>query len=129
MPVKFIGVGEKTDALEPFYPERLASRILGMGDMLSFIEKAEKAFDAEQAEKLQKKVKAASFDLEDFLEQIMAIRKMGSITQLAEMIPGFSQLSSRLPDGADEKQLKKVEAIVLSMTPEERHNLRAQLQN
>lgn len=122
VPIKFIGIGEKTDAFEPFYPDRLASRILGMGDVLTFIEKAEKTLDEKKALELQKKVRTASFNLEDFLEQLKAIRKMGPIAQLAEMLPGVSRIASRLPDGAQEEQLKKVEAIVLSMTPQERQN-------
>ncbi len=122
VPIKFIGIGEKVDALEPFYPDRLASRILGMGDMLTFIEKAEATFDEQQAKALQKKVQTASFDLGDFLSQLRAIKKMGPVAQLVEMLPGVSQLAGRLPEGTEEKQLKKVEAIILSMTPEERHN-------
>jgi len=122
VPIKFIGIGEKVDAFEPFYPDRLASRILGMGDMLTFIEKAEKTLDEKKAKELEKKVKTATFNLEDFLTQIRAIQKMGSLGQLAEMIPGLSQLSGRLSDDTGEKQLKKIEAIVLSMTPEERRN-------
>ncbi len=122
VPIKFIGIGEKVDAFEPFHPDRLASRILGMGDVLTFIEKAEKTLDEEKAIELQKKVKTATFNLEDFLEQLRAIRKMGPITQLADMLPGIGKIASRLPDGAQEEQLKKVEAIVLSMTPEERQN-------
>jgi len=122
VPIKFIGIGEKVDAFEPFHPDRLASRILGMGDVLTFIEKAEKTLDEEKALELQKKVKTATFNLEDFLEQLRAIRKMGPITQLADMLPGIGKIASRLPDGAQEEQLKKVEAIVLSMTPEERQN-------
>jgi signal recognition particle subunit SRP54 len=122
VPIKFIGIGEKTDAFEPFYPDRLASRILGMGDVLTFIEKAEKTLDEKKALELQKKVKNATFNLEDFLEQLKAIKKMGPIAQLAEMIPGMGRLANKLPDGAQEAQLKKVEAIVLSMTPQERQN-------
>jgi signal recognition particle subunit SRP54 len=122
VPVKFIGIGEKADALEPFYPDRLASRILGMGDVLTFIEKAEKTLDEKKALELQKKVKRARFDLEDFLDQLKAIKKMGPIGQLAEMLPGMGKLANRLPDGAQEAHLKKVEAIVLSMTREERQN-------
>ena len=122
VPIKFIGMGEKVDALEAFYPDRLASRILGMGDVLTFIEKAEKTFDEKKALELQEKIKKSGFDLEDFLEQLKTIRKMGPLSQLAEMLPGVSKLASRLPDGAQEAQLKKVEAIVLSMTPQERRN-------
>jgi signal recognition particle subunit SRP54 len=122
VPIKFIGVGEKVDALEPFYPDRLASRILGMGDVLTFIEKAEKSFDENKALELQKKIQKSGFNLEDFLDQLKTIRKMGPIAQIVEMLPGISKLASRLPDGAQEAQLKKVESIVLSMTPEERRN-------
>jgi len=122
VPIKFIGIGEKVDAFEPFYPDRLASRILGMGDMVTFIEKAEKTLDEQQAKELAKKVRTAAFNLEDFLTQLRAVKKMGSLGQLAEMIPGLSQLAGRLPDGMEENQLKKVEAIILSMTSEERHN-------
>jgi signal recognition particle subunit SRP54 len=122
VPIKFIGTGEKAEAFEPFYPDRLASRILGMGDVLTFIERAEQTLDEKKAKELEKKVRTASFNLEDFLEQLKAIKKMGPIAQLAEMLPGISKIASRLPDGAQEAQLKKVEAIVLSMTPQERQN-------
>jgi len=122
VPIKFIGVGEKVDAFEPFYPDRLASRILGMGDVLTFVEKAEKTFDEQRVKELEKKVRTASFDLEDFLSQLREIQKMGPVAQLVEMLPGVSQLTQRLPAGMEEKQLKKVEAMILSMTPEERHN-------
>ncbi len=122
VPIKFIGIGEKIDAFEPFYPDRLASRILGMGDVLTFIEKAEATLDEQRAEELKKKVQTASFGLDDFLSQLRAIKKMGPVAQLVEMLPGLSQLAGRLPEGTEEKQLKKVEAILLSMTPEERHN-------
>jgi len=122
VPIKFIGIGEKVDAFEPFHPDRLASRILGMGDMLTFIEKAEKAFDMQQAKELEKKVRTAKFDLDDFLIQLREIQKMGPLTQLIEMLPGLPKWAGRLPDGTEEKQLKRIEAIMLSMTPEERHN-------
>ena len=122
VPIKFIGIGEKVDALEPFYPDRLASRILGMGDVLTFIEKAEKTIDEKRAKELEKKVRTATFNLDDFLSQLKEIKKMGSLAQLAEMLPGLSQLTRQLPDGLEEKQLRKVEAIILSMTPDERHN-------
>ena len=122
VPIKFIGIGEKTDAFEPFYPDRLASRILGMGDVLTFIEKAETTFDEQQAKELQKKVQTASFDLSDFLSQLRAVKKMGPVAQLVEMLPGVSQLARRLPEGTEEKHLEKVEAIILSMTLEERRN-------
>lgn len=120
VPIKFIGVGEKTDALEPFHPDRVASRILGMGDMLSFIEKAEAASDAEKRKELERKIRHGDFDLEDFLEQLRQVKKMGSLSQLVDMIPGMSGIAKRLPNELDEKQPKKVEAMILSMTPEER---------
>ena len=122
VPIKFIGIGERVDAFEPFHPDRLASRILGMGDMLTFIEKAEKALDQQQAKELEKKVRTASFDLDDFLHQLKELQKMGPLAQIVEMLPGMSRLKGRLPDGAEEKQLKKIEAIILSMTPQEKHN-------
>jgi signal recognition particle subunit SRP54 len=122
VPIKFIGVGEKIDAFEPFYPDRLASRILGMGDVLTLVEKAEKAFDERRVKELQKKVKTASFNLEDFLSQLRELKKMGPLEQLVEMLPGASQLARQLPEGVSEEHLKKVEAMILSMTPEERQN-------
>ncbi|MFC2007163.1 signal recognition particle protein [Chloroflexota bacterium] len=122
VPVKYVGTGEKLDAFEPFYPDRLASRILGMGDMLTFIEKAEASFDEQKAKEMAKKVRSASFDLDDFLEQLGAVKKMGPLGQLTEMLPGMSKLAGRLPEDGQEKQLKKVEAIILSMTPQERRS-------
>jgi signal recognition particle subunit SRP54 len=122
VPIKFIGVGEKVDAFEPFYPDRLASRILGMGDMLTLVEKAEGMFDEKRARELTKKARTDSFDLDDFLVQLKEVRKMGPLAQLVEMLPGLSQLAGRLPEGTEENRLKRVEAIILSMTPEERHN-------
>jgi len=124
VPIKYLGVGEKVDALEPFYPDRLASRILGMGDMLSLIEKAEKAFDQEQALKMEQKLRTASFDLEDFRTQLREIKKMGPLNQLLEMIPGLGQASRQLPADMTEKQMKRVEAIINSMTVEERRDPR-----
>jgi signal recognition particle subunit SRP54 len=122
VPIKFIGIGEKVDAFEVFYPDRLASRILGMGDVLTLIEKAEASFDEKQVQELKKKVQTATLDLDDFLDQLKAVRKMGPIGQILDMIPGFGKGAGRLPEGGEEKQLKKVEAIVLSMTLEERRN-------
>src|SRR4030042_1021245 len=112
VPIKFIGIGEKTEAFEQFYPDRLALRILGMGDVLTFIEKAEKTFDEKKALELQKKVKNATFDMEDLLEQLKAIKKMGPIAQLAEMLRGMGKIPANLPAGAQGAQLKKVEAII-----------------
>jgi len=122
VPIKFIGIGEKTDALEPFYPDRMASRILGMGDVISLIEKAESASDMRQKQELERKIKHGSFDLQDFLEQLQQLRKMGPLNQIMELIPGFSGVARKLPAGLDEKQPKKIEAIILSMTLGERHN-------
>jgi signal recognition particle subunit SRP54 len=122
VPIKYIGVGEKADQFEPFYPDRLASRILGMGDMLTFIEKAEKAFDQKKAEELQIKMEKATYDLEDFLGNLKEIKKMGSLAQMASMVPGLSKIATKIDEDQQEKQLKKVEAIILSMTPSERHN-------
>ena len=122
VPVKFIGTGEKLDALETFYPDRLASRILGMGDLLTLVERAEKTFDEERAKKLEKKVRHATLDLEDFLGQLHEMQQMGSLSQLVEMIPGLSSIARSAPDAADEGRLNKIEAIILSMTPQERRN-------
>ena len=120
VPVKFIGTGEKAIALEPFYPDRLASRILGMGDVLTLIEKTEKAFDAQHVKQLEKKMRRAEFNLEDFLLQLRQIKKMGSLTQLVEMLPGFSKFASSISQEDEENRMRKIEAIILSMTPEER---------
>jgi signal recognition particle subunit SRP54 len=122
VPIKYLGMGEKMDALEVFYPDRLASRILGMGDMLTLIERAEIAFDHQQVKNLEGKMRTGDFDLEDLLGQMRQIHKMASLGRLVEMLPGFSKLSSHLPDDEGEKQLKKIEAIILSMTYEERRN-------
>ena len=120
-PIKFIGVGEKLDAIEPFYPDRMASRILGMGDVLSLIEKAEKAFDEKKAAELEKKFREQSFTLTDYLEQFSQILNMGSIDQLVGMIPGVN--AAAMKDAkVDEKQLDRMEAIILSMTEEERNH-------
>lgn len=122
VPVKFIGTGEKLDAMEAFYPDRLASRILGMGDLLTLVERAEKTFDEERAKKLEKKVRHATLDLEDFLGQLHEMQQMGSLSQLMEMIPGLSSIARRAPEAVDEGRLEKIEAIILSMTPQERRN-------
>lgn len=122
VPIKFIGTGEKVEAMEPFYPDRLASRILGMGDMLTLIEKAEQVIDEKKAKEMEKKIRTATFNLEDFLEQIQQVKKMGTLTQLLDMVPGLSSLSKKIPQGVDDNQVKKVEAIVYSMTSEERQH-------
>jgi signal recognition particle subunit SRP54 len=121
-PIKFIGVGEKLDALEPFFPDRLASRILGMGDMLSLIEKAQEEFDEKEAQKLVRKLKKREFDLEDFLGQLRQLKKLGSLEQIMSMIPGLGQLKQLKNMKPDEKELGRVEAIINSMTREERGN-------
>ena len=119
-PIKFIGVGEKLDALELFHPDRMAGRILGMGDVLTLIEKASKQIDQEEAKKLEKKIKKAKFDLEDFLSQLQTIKKMGSVGGMMKMMPGMGSLASKVDDEQVEGEMKKVEAIILSMTPKER---------
>jgi len=119
-PIKFIGVGEKLDALEVFYPDRMASRILGMGDVLSLIEKAQEAFDEKKAKELEKKFLKDSFTLEDFLEQLQQIKKMGSLEQILSMIPGAGRFKIPQDIQGNEKELVRVEAIIHSMTKEER---------
>jgi signal recognition particle subunit SRP54 len=118
-PIKFLGVGEKLDALEPFHPDRLASRILGMGDVLTLIEKAQEAFDVEQVQALERKLRKEAFTLEDFRDQLRQIKKMGTMEQLLNLIPGLK--GKALKDlKPDDKELKKTEAIINSMTPGER---------
>ncbi len=119
-PIKFAGVGEKLGDLEPFHPDRMASRILGMGDVMTLIEKAEDAFDEEQALEMQAKLKKADFTFEDFLSQMQALKKMGPMSQVLQMLPGMSKLP--IGDADVDKQLPKVEAIIRSMTLEERNN-------
>ncbi|MBM4256649.1 MAG: signal recognition particle protein [Deltaproteobacteria bacterium] len=119
-PILFVGVGEKLDALEAFYPDRAASRILGMGDMLSLIEKAEKLYDQKQAEALEKKLRKNQFTLEDFQDQLRMLKKMGSMTDLVAMLPGGKKLMQGADMNAAEKEFKRIEAIISSMTREER---------
>jgi signal recognition particle subunit SRP54 len=119
-PIKLVGVGEKLDALEAFYPERMASRILGMGDMLSLIEKAQKTFDEKQALKFQEKLVKDEFSLEDFRDQLRQIKKMGSLEEILSMIPGLGQMKQLKQFKPDERELVRTEAIIDSMTPEER---------
>jgi signal recognition particle subunit SRP54 len=121
-PIKFIGVGEKLDAIEPFFPDRMASRILGMGDMLSLIEKAQEEFDEKEAAKLEKKLKKRDFDLEDFQAQLKQMKKLGSLEQIMGMLPGMGQLKQLKKIKPNEKELVKIEAIINSMTKEERLN-------
>ena len=116
-PIKFIGTGEKLDALDVFYPDRMAERILGMGDVVSLVERAQQAFDEEEAKKIQLKVKKNSFGFDDFLSQIKQVQKMGSMKDLVGMIPGANKIS---PDDIDEDAFKGIEAIIQSMTPKER---------
>lgn len=120
-PIKFCGVGEKLDAIEPFYPDRMASRILGMGDMLSLIEKAQQTFDEKKALDMEKRMKSGKLNLNDFYEQMKQMKGMGSLSDIAGMIPGMS--GKALQDAKiDEKALARTEAIILSMTPKEREN-------
>jgi signal recognition particle subunit SRP54 len=119
IPIRFIGTGEKPDALEEFHPDRMASRILGMGDIVSLVEKAQETVDQETAERFARKVAKAEFDLEDFLEQLRQIRKMGPLDQLLGMIPGMGKQLKGLQ--VEERDMKRTEAIICSMTPEERH--------
>ena len=121
-PIKFIGVGEKLSQLEPFHPERLASRILGMGDMLSFIEKAQSAVDEKKAAELEKKLRKNEFTLEDFRDQMSQVRKMGSLNDLIKMIPGVSRSKQFKNLDVDDRELVRVEAIINSMTRAERRN-------
>jgi len=119
-PIKFVGVGEKLNALEVFYPDRVASRILGMGDILSLIEKAEETIDAQKAKELEQKLRKSEFSLEDFRDQLKRIRKMGSLEQILSMIPGLSQMKQFKNLQIDERELVRIEAIINSMTKEER---------
>lgn len=123
-PIKFIGTGEKLDMIEPFYPDRMASRILGMGDVLSLIEKAEQAFDEKQAAELERKLRESTFTLDDYLEQFRQIKNMGSMEQLMAMMPNMPGVNAdKMRDAQiDEKAIGKIEAIILSMTPRERTN-------
>ena len=121
-PLKFIGTGEKVEDLEPFYPERIASRILGMGDVVSLVEKAQATINEEDAEKLQKKIESATFTLQDYLEQFARLKKMGSLQSVIEMIPGAKEMISE--DDIDEREMTREEAIILSMTLDERRNHR-----
>ena len=122
-PIKFVGMGEKLEPLEPFYPDRMASRILGMGDVLSLIEKAQESFDAEEAKKMEKKLRKADFTLDDFLAQMNQMKKLGSFETILGMIPGMGGLKKKLGDvdmDFNSKEFKHIEAIITSMTPKER---------
>ncbi len=124
VPIKFLATGEKLDALEVFHPDRLASRILGMGDVLSLIEKAEVAFDQREAERQMRKLLRNEFTLEDFLQQMQQVKRLGPISQLLDLLPGMGRLSKDLDLSQAEGEFKKVEAIIRSMTPQERRNPR-----
>jgi signal recognition particle subunit SRP54 len=119
-PIKFVGTGEKLDAIEQFHPDRMASRILGMGDIVTLVEKAQQSFDQEKAQQLEQKIRKSQFTLEDFYSQLQEIKKMGPLSQVLSMIPGASKLGNI--NDVDEKEMKYVEAIILSMTIEERQH-------
>ena len=125
-PIKFVGMGEKLEALEPFYPDRMSSRILGMGDVLSLIEKAQTTFDAAEAKRMEKKLRRDEFTLDDFLSQMRQVKKLGSLNQILGMIPGMGELKKQL-DGQeldlDGKEMRQIEAIITSMTPQERADI------
>jgi signal recognition particle subunit SRP54 len=121
-PIKFIGVGEKLSDLEPFHPDRMASSVLGMGDVLTLIEKAQEVVDQKQAEALEKKLRKSQFTLEDFRDQMVQVRKMGSLTDLLKMIPGMGQMKQLKNLQVDEKEFVRIEAIINSMTPLEKRN-------
>jgi signal recognition particle subunit SRP54 len=119
-PIKLVGTSEKMDGLEPFYPERMASRILGMGDVLSLIEKAQESVDQEEAIKMERKLRENRFDLQDYLDQLQRVRKMGPLEQIMGMIPGMGGVKGLKDAKVDEKELKRVEAVIQSMTQDER---------
>jgi signal recognition particle subunit SRP54 len=122
IPVKFLGTGEKTDALEVFHPDRLAGRILGMGDIVSLVERAQEAFDEKQAAKLEEQVRKGAFTLEDMLASMRQVQKMGPMGQIMSMLPGMGGMAKEAQDAVDRGDLKRVEAIILSMTPRERRD-------
>ena len=120
VPIAFVGSGERLEDLEPFHPDRIVSRVLGMGDVLSLIERAEAAIDRDDAEKLEEKIRANEFTLEDFRDQLKTIRKMGPLEQIMGMLPGLGGMKALAENKPDEKQISRVEAIISSMTPDER---------
>jgi signal recognition particle subunit SRP54 len=121
-PIKYVGVGEKIDAIEPFHPDRMASRILGMGDVLTLIEKAQATVDAEKAKEMEKKMMTASFTLEDFLDQLQQVKQLGPLDQILGMLPGMNKIKGMQNLNVDDKQIGRVEAIIRSMTPSERND-------
>jgi signal recognition particle subunit SRP54 len=122
VPIKFIGTGEQPDGLEAFHPDRMASRILAMGDVLTLIERAQEAVDEQKAKELERKMRTATFTLEDFLDQIQGVKKMGGLASVMEMIPGMGQSTKKMKDQLDESELRKTEAVIRSMTMEEREH-------
>jgi len=122
VPVKFMGTGEKTDALEVFHPDRLAGRILGMGDVLTLVERAQEVVDQKQAAAMEEKLRKASFTLEDFLDQLQQVQKMGPLGQIMGMIPGMGGMANEAQAAVDRGDLKRIEAIIRSMTPAERRD-------
>jgi signal recognition particle subunit SRP54 len=122
VPVKFLGTGEKTDALEVFHPDRLAGRILGMGDILTLVERAQEHFDESQARQMEEKLRKASFTLEDMLDQLQQVQKMGPIGQIMGMIPGMGSMAGDAQAAVDRGELKRTEAIIRAMTPAERRD-------
>jgi signal recognition particle subunit SRP54 len=122
VPVKFAGMGEKPDALEQFHPDRMASRILGMGDVVTLVERVQEQFTEDEAIELERKMRKAQFDLDDFLKQLRQIQKMGSISSILEMLPGTGALRNKLPQNVDEKKIKRMEAMLSSMTMYERQH-------
>jgi signal recognition particle subunit SRP54 len=120
LPIKFTAMGEKVDALEPFYPDRMASRILGMGDMLTLIEKAQSSIDVDKAKEMERKMRTAEFTFEDFLDQMEQVKKLGPLDQLLDMMPGMNKMKGLKDVKVDDKQMGRVVAIVKSMTTEEK---------
>jgi signal recognition particle subunit SRP54 len=126
VPIKFIGMGEKLEPLQPFHPDRMASRILGMGDVLSLVEKAQQTFDMEEAKKMEKKLRKDEFTLDDFLSQMQQVKKLGSLENILGMIPGMGGLKKQLEGqdiDLDGKEMRQIEAIIRSMTPQERADI------
>lgn len=121
-PIQYIGTGEKLDDLEEFHPDRMASRILGMGDVVTLVEKAQETMDEEYAEEMQEKIMEGKLDLQDMLDQLNQVRQMGSFKKILKMVPGMSSMMNNMDDEFDESEINRMEAIILSMTPEERHN-------
>ncbi len=122
LPVKFLGTGEKTDALEPFHPDRLAGRILGMGDVLTLVERAQDAFDQKQSAKMEEKLRKGSFTLDDFLDQLQQLQRMGPLGQIMGMLPGMGGMAKEAQEAVDRGDLRRIEAIIRSMTPDERRD-------